>query len=195
MNNILRQPMQLMANVSAVFIFIIILISASPEAYGEVSRIVKVGAYNNPPKIAITSGGKVTGFWPELIAHIALEENWQIEYVKGGWEEGLLNLKNNTIDIMPDVAFTKQRARLYNFANTPVMASWSRVYVRADDDRIKSLEDLRGMRIAGLSGSVNIEGPDGLKKIVQSFNLNCHVSEMNSYDEVFESLLSGYADG
>jgi signal transduction histidine kinase len=194
MNNILRQPMQLLANLSAVFIFIIILTYASPEAHGEASRIVKVGAYDNPPKITITSGGKVTGFWPELIAHIAIEENWQIEYVKGGWEEGLVNLSSKTIDIMPDVAFTKQRAKLYHFANTPVMASWSRVYVREDDNRIKSLEDLRGMRIAGLSGSVNIEGPDGLKKIVQSFNLNCRVAEMYSYDEVFESLLSGYAD-
>jgi len=172
----------------------IFLFSASPCAEAKSKQIVRVGAYHNPPKINITKDGKVTGFWADLLAHIAREENWEIEYVKSPWDEGLKNLYENNIDIMPDVAFTKKRTKLYDFANTPILASWSRVYVRENDKRVKSLEDLTGMRIAGLSGSVNIEGPDGIKKLVQSFNLQCSVVEFESYDDVFEALLDGFAD-
>jgi len=194
MNNFFRQPGHLLLKASAVLIFIFVLTGLTNPVHAEAPRVVKVGAYENPPKIAITPDGKITGFWPELIERIALEENWRIEYVKCGWEDCLENLRNKTIDILPDIAFTKKRAKLYHFSNTPVLASWSRVYARADDNRIKSLEDLRGMRIAGLASSVNIEGPEGIKKIIQSFNLNCRVAEMNSYEELFQSLTDGYAD-
>jgi signal transduction histidine kinase len=165
------------------------------QSYAEQTRaLVKVGAYNNPPKIFISENGKVLGFWPELLALIATEEGWELEYVKSEWGAAITALEKGTIDIMPDVAFTKSRADSFLFAKTPVISSWSRVYVRENDNRIHTIEDLRGMRIAGLSGSANIEGPDGIKRMVQSFNLRCTVVEMLSYQEVFQALEDGFAD-
>lgn len=183
----------LFVSAATLFILSAVLLTSLPSEASE-SRIIRVGAYDNMPKIGIQPNGKVTGFWAELMGHIAAKEGWEIEYIKGNWDEGLTNLSEGKIDVMPDVAFTKSRAKLYYFSNTSVMASWSRVYVRANDNRIKSLEDLSGMLIAGLSGSVNIDGPDGIKNMVQSFNLNCRVVETTSYEEVFNALLDGYAD-
>jgi len=178
--------------------FIIIFIFFSPlfttPVFAKDTLKIRVGAYDNPPKIHITQDGKVVGFWPELISNIAAKEGWEIEYVKSAWGEALTNLETNKIDLMPDVAFTKARSRLYAFTNTPVIASWSRVYVRENDNSVKSLEDLKNKRIVGLSGSANLEGPDGIKKIVQSFNLKCTVREMESYKDVFQALEDGFAD-
>ncbi len=92
--------------------------------------VIKVGAYNNPPKIQILPDGKVTGFWPELLAHMSNAEGWRVEYVKGSWAEGLERLRKGEIDIMPDVALTNERAAAYRFAKIPVLSNWSRVYVR-----------------------------------------------------------------
>lgn len=177
-----------------VFVFLISLLFTSSVSFAEPKTKVLVGAYDNPPKIRISPSGKVSGFWHELISIIAAEENWEIDYVKGGWAAGLKKLERSEIDIMPDVAFTPQRSQLYMFNKNPVLASWSRVYVREDDNRIKSLEDLQGMRIAGLYASVNLDGPDGIKRLVQSFNLNSTIVEMDNYQDVFQALKDGFAD-
>ncbi|MGD0709291.1 MAG: hypothetical protein ABSA51_12715, partial [Anaerolineaceae bacterium] len=38
-------------------------------------RVVRVGVYENPPKIYTDSDGTVSGFWPALINSIAQKEN------------------------------------------------------------------------------------------------------------------------
>ncbi|PLX67879.1 MAG: hypothetical protein C0603_07100 [Denitrovibrio sp.] len=172
--------------------FIPLLFCSSSFANDEIELII--GSYDNPPKIEQSKNGKVIGFWPELLGNIAAKEGWKISYLHSTWQKALTNLENNKIDIMPDVAFTPERAKLYEFNKEPVMVSWSRVYVRADNNSIKSIEDLGGKRIAGLMGSVNLEGSDGIKRLVQSFNINATIVEMQSYNEVFEALLDGFAD-
>jgi ABC-type amino acid transport substrate-binding protein len=68
--------------------------------------IVKVGIYENNPKIFTDDQGNAAGFWPDIINYIAQKEGWKIEYVHGAWLESLQRLENNEIDVMPDVAYT-----------------------------------------------------------------------------------------
>ena len=149
---------------------------------------VKVGFYENSPKIFTDENGKITGFWPELIEHIAGLENWQTEYVEGTWIEGLDRLKSQEIDIMPDVAYTEKRNTLYVFSESPVLMSWSRLYVHKENSAILSIQDLDGKKIAALKSSVNLEGVGGLREIVSSFNLRCTFVELDNYTEVFKAI-------
>ena len=155
---------------------------------------VKVGAYANSPKIFMNENGKVSGFWPDLIECMAKTENWKIEYIWGTWSEGLGHLINKEIAIMPDVAFTKKRNKLYTFSEAPVLMSWTRVYVNKKKTKIQSITDLRNKKIAALKGSVNIEGAGGLKKIALEFNLNCTFLELDNYTEVFKAIEENKAD-
>ena len=157
----------------------------SLQSYVFAEQQVKVGVYENPPKIFTDVNGTVTGFWPELIEHIAEQENWKIAYVQGTWSEGLNRLKSNEIDIMPDVAYTEQRNALYTFSELPVLLSWARLYVHKKNDAIHSIQDLNGKRIAALRGSANLEEAGGLKEIISKFNLRCTIVELDSYREVF----------
>jgi ABC-type amino acid transport substrate-binding protein len=77
---------------------------------------VKIGVYENHPKIFIDDNNTVSGFWPELLNYIAKKENWEIEYIRGTWSEGLTELEQKMIDIMPDVAFTEKRNKRYTFS-------------------------------------------------------------------------------
>jgi PAS domain S-box-containing protein len=154
---------------------------------------VRVGLYENNPKIFTDENGDAAGFWPDIIEYIAAEEGWGVEYVPGTWAQCLDRLANNEIDIMPDVAYTEDRGRLYDFSNEVVYVSWSRVYTRGGVD-IESILDLEGKNIAVMQGSVNYEGPDGIKILVSEFDINCTFIEVDSYTRVFELVESGEAD-
>jgi signal transduction histidine kinase len=157
------------------------------------SVTIRVGVYENSPKIFTDDQGNVSGFWPEIIEYIAEQENWKIEYVHGTWAECLQRLGNNEIDVMPDVAYTEERSALYNFSNEVVYTSWSQVYTKKGTG-IQSVLDFEGKNIAVLKGSVNVEGTNGIKSLVNAFGINCNFIEVDSYTRVFELVESGEAD-
>ena len=68
---------------------------------------LRVGIYQNSPKVGWSESGKPEGLYVDLIAAIAAEEDWQLDYVPGTWSEGLDRLATAEIDLMPDVAFTR----------------------------------------------------------------------------------------
>jgi PAS domain S-box-containing protein len=154
---------------------------------------LKVGIYENKPKLFIDDAGNAAGFWPDIINYIASKEGWEIEYIPGTWVQCLDRLKNNEIDMMPDVAYTDDRAKIYDFSKETVYESWSRVYTRAGLN-IKSILDLEGKSIAVLEGSINFDGPNGIKSLTEDFKINCTFIAVDSYIKVFELVDKKEAD-
>ena len=177
-----------------VFVFIFAAAFFSTTAAGQEPLSIKVGAYANHPKIYMDANGRVSGFWPDLMEHIAEAENWKIEYIWGTWSEGLDRLESKEIDIMPDVAFTEKRSKLYTFSEDSVLMSWARVYVSKMNAEIQSIADLKNKKIAALKGSTNLDGPDGLREITRLFNINCTFLELGDYTEVFKAVEENRAD-
>ncbi|MCX6030099.1 MAG: PAS domain S-box protein [Chloroflexi bacterium] len=151
------------------------------------TRTIRVGAYENAPKIFTADDGTVSGFWPELIRDIAAQEGWEIVWVHGTWGEGLERLAANQIDIMPDTAWTEERSQQFAFSNETVLISWTRLYV-PKGSTIESLVDLEGKTIAGLAGSINLNGPEGIKDLTTRFGVHSTFVEMDNYTQVFEAL-------
>jgi PAS domain S-box-containing protein len=156
--------------------------------------VVKVGAYENFPKIYTDDNGKISGFWPSLLEYIAKKEQWKIEYIGGTWSQGLNRLQNKKIDILPDIAFTEKRNSLYLFSEKPVLMSWSRLYVHKDTIDIQSIRDLSNKKIAALENSVNLVGTGGLKEILDGFNIRSEIVTEGSYAEVFQAVKDGQTD-
>ena len=96
-------------SVTFILIFIFTNIFFTTVASGKKKIVIRVGVYENSPKIYTSPNGNVAGFWPDLIAYIADKENWNIKYIHGSWNECLERLSSSKIDIMPDVAFTEKR--------------------------------------------------------------------------------------
>ena len=156
-------------------------------------QVIRVGVYENAPKFFTDDHGSVTGFWGDLIKTIAQHENWEIEWVHCSWDECLQKLSNNEIDMMPDVAWSQARSELFDFSNETVLVSWSQVYVPKDSE-IETIFDLEGKKIGGLAGSVNLNGPEGIKDLESKFNISSTFFEMDSYTAVFEALESKSVD-
>jgi PAS domain S-box-containing protein len=157
------------------------------------STSIRVGVYENRPKIFTDEKGTVSGFWPDIIEYIASEEGWDIEYVHGTWAQCMERLVNGEIDVMPDVAFAEERNELFDFSTETVYVSWSRVYTKKEAD-IQSILDLEGKNVAVLEGSINVEGPEGIKVLARAFDVSCTFLEVDSYTRVFELVKSGEAD-
>ncbi|MDR3573011.1 MAG: ATP-binding protein [Anaerolineaceae bacterium] len=178
-----------------IFFLIITILSLSLMGWTQLQpgRVVRVGVYENPPKIYTDSSGSVIGFWPELINSIAQKENWEIVWVHGSWDEGIKRLETNDIDIMPDTAWTEQRSQQFAFSTDTVLASWSRLYIPSGSS-IETILDLQGKKIAGLNGSINFDGPDGIKDLTAKLGVHCTFISMNSYLEVFNALQNKTVD-
>lgn len=173
--------------------FIVLILFVTSGAYQEAPRQVRVGMYENSPKVYSTSDGTIDGFWPALLSDIAKNENWQIVWINGTWEECLDRLEKNEIDVMVDVGVTDERKEKYTFSNEIVLVSWTRVYVREGSD-IQTILDLDGKKVAGLEGSVNFDGPEGIKSLAQRFGISVEFRGMPSYDAVFRAVQNGIVD-
>ncbi|GAB4527648.1 MAG: hypothetical protein Fur0018_13340 [Anaerolineales bacterium] len=173
--------------------FLLLLFSATPVGYAQNNTpvtVVRVGLYENAPKIYTDSNGNPAGFWPVLLEAIAQKENWQLQWVPGTWSEGLQRLESNEIDLMPDTGFTPQRAQKFDFNTETVLISWTRLYSRRGIT-IESFLDLEGKTVAGLADSFNMDGPEGIRDLASRFGLHVTFIEMDSYTQVFQALEEG----
>jgi two-component system cell cycle sensor histidine kinase/response regulator CckA len=177
-------------------LFILFSVFYSTVSFADISseslKTVKAGIYENEPKI-FTDYGAPSGFWVELLDYIASKENWNIEWIHGSWDDCLKELEEGKIDLMPDVAYTKERAEKYAFQDETVFISWARVYVPLSSE-IQSFPDLNDKRMAVLKGSVNYIGTDGIKELTEKFGIDCIFIETDSYNDVFGLLEKREAD-
>jgi PAS domain S-box-containing protein len=155
--------------------------------------VIRVGSYENPPKIYTDANGNTIGFWADVLSDIARQENWKIIWVKCDWQDCLQKLENNEIDIMPDVGWSSDRNKIYLFNSVPVLISWARVY-EPPNSKIETILDLDGKKIAGLTGSLHFDGPEGIKAISKNFGVTSTYLEKSSYDEVLQSVAQGEAE-
>jgi PAS domain S-box-containing protein len=154
---------------------------------------VRVGYYDNRPKLFKGPDNIPQGIFPEILRIIADAENWQLEWQDTGWQEGLRRLEAGSIDIMPDVAYSVERAEKYTFTKEPVFINWGTLYTRPDV-QVNSIFDLQGKRVAVMRGSIHTDGEEGIRRQIKDFKINCELIEFNNYQEVFQALQNNLAD-
>ncbi len=164
-----------------------LLPSAGRAAEG---RLVRVGVYQNEPKIFLDEDGRPAGLFIELLQKIAAEEGWTLAYVPCEWEACLAALEAGQIDLMPDVAYSEERDLRFDFHQTPVLESWSRVYA-APGARITGLRDLDGRRVAVLAGSIQEQV---FQQLMDGFGYRVTLVRAASLTEAFELAASGQAE-
>jgi len=154
---------------------------------------IRVGSYDNRPKIYTNEQGQIEGLFPDVLNEIAQKEAWNIEYIHGSWNECLARLENNDIDIMVDVAFSSARAKRFKFNEETFLVNWATVYSN-NNIRINSLIDLKNKKIAVMKGSIHTDGDNGIKRLLQQFAIDCEFVELDSYKDVLTCLSNNQAD-
>lgn len=176
-------------------LLVIVCISLSLMGWTQLRQTltIRVGVYENAPKIYTSGDGSVSGFWPNIIYSIAEQERWKIVWVHGTWEECLERLELNEIDIMPDTGWSEERSKKFAFSTETVLISWARVYV-PEGSTIETILDLEGKKVAGLKGGLNFDGAEGIKELTKNFGVQSTFIEKSSYTDVFKALENNEVD-
>ena len=154
------------------------------------SRIVRVGFYENSPKIFTAESGLPAGIFADIVRYIAEKEGWEIRFVHGTWSQGLDRLEKGEIDLMPDVAFTEARGKMFTFHSDPALYSWFQVFSRRGSG-IRSIPDLDGKRVAVLYRSIQQEIFD---RIIRDFGLSVSFVTFSDFESAFQAVANGKAD-
>ena len=169
---------------------LLVLFLAFPLATSARARIVRVGVYQNPPKIFL-SKSRISGIFGDLIRKIADLEGWTIVPVPCEWAKCLDMVQRGQIDLMPDVAFNERRAGLMSFAKVPALHSWSELY-RNPSSEIMTVHDLAGKRLAVLAGSIQERY---LKQMLRKFGeKRVQFISTGSLKDAFQLTAEGKAD-
>ncbi|GGO76956.1 hypothetical protein GCM10011348_05390 [Marinobacterium nitratireducens] len=159
-------------------------------APGDGDGVVRVGVYENAPKLMLGRDGRPSGILGDLLVEIAQREGWNLQPVPCRWQQCLEALERGTIDLMPDVAYSDQRALRFDFHRQPSLHSWSGLYARPGSG-IHAPPDLNGRRLAVLSGAVQQQYLQGM---LDSFGVEARLVEVESLAQGFELVASGDAD-
>jgi len=153
-------------------------------------RVIAVGLYENAPKVYTAANGRPAGLFVELLDEMARIEGWRLRYVPCQWADCLAQLEQGQLDLMPDVAFSIERDRRYDFHSVSVANSWSQVY-SAPGLKAMSLADLAGKRIAILHGGIQ---QTFFAQIMASGNYAYQPLAVTSLDQGYAAVAAGEAD-
>ena len=167
-----------------------LMVAFSPHISNIQSRTVRVGVYQNEPKIFMDTNGHASGFFIELLDKISAQEEWTLVYIPCEWTICLQDLQNGQIDLMPDVAYSTDRDVIFDFHKIPVIESWSRVYA-SPGKPINKISELNGKRVAVLNGSIQ---QTVFQQLMDGFGYKVTLVQAESFDQAFTMVENGLAD-
>ena len=185
MNNIIKIKKYL-----AFFSICVFFCVGSNVGFSGAAQLVKVGVYQNKPKVFIDEQGKVQGIFIDILEYIAEHENWDLEYVPGTWDQCLQRLENRDIDLLVDIAYSEERATRFDYHELTMLNNWALVYTHKGAD-YESVLDLEDRRLAVLKGDISYIG---FKQRLKQFNVNCHFIETDEFIDIFRAVEQGTAD-
>lgn len=153
--------------------------AADPQA-----RTVRVGVYENAPKLFLNQAGQPSGILGDVLMAVAARERWNVVAVPCEWQACLNALGRAEIDLMPDVAYTEQRAQLFDFHTVPALLSWSQLY-KLKGAPIQTITDLHDKRIAVVAGSIQASS---LANLLSSFAVAATLVHVDSFEQGFEQV-------
>lgn len=153
-------------------------------------RELRVGVYANEPKIFLGDDIQPSGILGDLLKQIAEREGWTLKAIACNWQDCLNALQAGQIDLLPDVAFSEQRDRHFDFHKTPALHSWSEIY-RPEGVAIRTMLDLQGKRVTVLKDSIQ---ETYLHELLTGFGIQATLIPVDTLQGGFEKVARGEAD-
>jgi len=154
-------------------------------------REIRVGIYQNPPKVFLDESKNPQGIFIDIMNDIARREHWEVEYIFNTWDSNLVLLKQGKLDIVLDVSYLEERENFFTFNHVPVIESWLQVFTTRTTS-LNAIHDLNNKKIAVLKGSIQ---ENYLKEQLQPwFHLDFTVYSYPDYPSSIKALKAGEVD-
>ena len=160
--------------------------------FADVADNVTVAVFDGVnPMAFLSSNGKASGFFPELLQYIFSKNNVEIQFVSGNtFQESYLKTMSGEIDIFPGIKYTLDRTDYFDFNKESFIISWSQVFV-VPDSEIESVFDLKNKKVALLNSDQN--GKNFIK-LMKDFDIQFIPVFYNSFEEINMELDKGQVD-
>ncbi len=152
--------------------------------------VLKVGVYAQPPDITLDEAGNLRGIFGEILVEIAREEGWTLASQSCHWSDCLQALQAGNIDLLPNVFYSPERARVLQFHHAPVLQTWSQVYAPKGHAFLR-LEDMQGRRLAVLERSAQ---HDYLEVLLPALDVDITLVPFKVPEDGFRKVHAGRAD-
>ncbi len=170
-------------------IIILIILLAISVSF---SMALKVGIYNNPPLVYYDKITKTPrGIFTDILKYIANKNGWDLVYVYEDWQKEFQDLKDGKLDVLLDVAYSKDREKYISYSDITVVSNWGVIY-RSKRNKIpvSNIFDLKNKKIAVVDDIYY----SFLKKEAFNFGINIDFDVTKSYSKAFEALNDGKVD-
>lgn len=154
------------------------------------ARQVRAGLEQNPPLSFINEQGQASGLLVDLLNHVAAAEGWQVTYVPDTFDRCLEKLRAGELDLMVTIAYSAERAELFDFNRLDVVANWGVLYA-AQGHTYDSYFALSGKKIAVMRRDIHYRA---LRRMLEAFGIGVSYLELDNFDQVFTAVQDGSAD-
>ncbi|MBD1401836.1 transporter substrate-binding domain-containing protein [Pelovirga terrestris] len=148
--------------------------------------ITSAAEIDYPPFSIVTDDGRVDGFSVELLRAALKAMGRDVTFRTGTWTEVRALLENGKIQALPLVGRTPEREALFDFT-FPYMSLHGAIVVRTDTDGIRTLDDLRGRRVAVMKG-------DNAEEFLRRTDRGIHIFTTATFEQALQALHAGSYD-
>jgi len=108
---------------------------------------VVVGVESWEPVVYLNEKKEIDGITGDILKLIIKKTGLKVNYTTESWDKLLSEFKDKKIDILPATYYTKQRAT-FGLYSKEYFKMREFIYIKQNNDTIKSFEDLKGKKIA-----------------------------------------------
>ena len=167
-----------------------LLLAACAWLQAEPARVVRMAVFPHRPATFQDAGGKVQGFYVDMVAEICRNRGWELQFVPGSFAESLERLRRGEVDLGTSVAFTEERVRYLDYGREPSFTVWSILYANPRVP-IQNVFDVQGRRVAVMKSDLN---GAHFMDLCRKFEVQPVYVEVASFDDVMQAVASGAAD-
>ena len=119
---------------------------------------VRVAAYQRGEIFSVAPDGTRSGQLNNWLKTICRHTRWTLDFVYGGYDESLEDVRTGRLDIVGGIGFSSDRRKNYLFPHTPIGIIRAYLWVKPDSGYKPNVpESWRGMKVALLSKTVSAE--------------------------------------
>ncbi|MBN1469636.1 MAG: transporter substrate-binding domain-containing protein [Fusobacteriaceae bacterium] len=177
-----------MKKIFLLFSLIFTILSVGIFAADKVIYVGTEGVY--APFTFVDEKGKLTGYDIEVMAEVAKRAGFKIKFVPTPWDSMFLGLESKKYDIIANqIGKNADREKKYIFSDS-YLVSGAQIIVKDTNNKIKTLNDLKGKKVGTSVGS-------NYNKILTDFDKNKEIN-LVYYDgnvtEIFQEISLGRLD-
>ncbi len=180
-------------NISISLAFVLLLLCGGTLTSAVAAERVRIGVFQDPPSIWTDEQQNVRGFLPDILEHIARQEEWQIEYIPVNWCDAVQMLHTGQVDLLPGVYPQLNVDNLITLSESPVYIDWGQVYSKGGTN-IQTMLDLAGKTVGVETSCVFSEGETGIIKLAEQFNVQTEFLGFNNATEALKDLANDKVD-